>query len=234
MAQYAVIGLGRFGMTVARILSENGMDVIAIDKNQELVNEISNKVTQAVCMDSTEENLIRNLSLSETDAVILGIGSNIQESILTAALLKKIGVGVIYAKVENQLHGKILELIGVQHVLLPEEMVGNQLAKTLISKNILDYVNLSSGHIVVEMIAPPEFVGKTLQELSLPMKRGINVIAIKYNYLSVSEDGKNVIEKRLNDIPGANDIVNEGDVLILLGHKGNIDKLIFDSASGKE
>ena len=95
MAQYAVIGLGRFGMTVARILSENGMDVIAIDKNQELVNEISNKVTQAVCMDSTEENLIRNLSLSETDAVILGIGSNIQESILTAALLKKIGVGVI-------------------------------------------------------------------------------------------------------------------------------------------
>lgn len=234
MAQYAVIGLGRFGMTVARILSENGMDVIAIDKNQELVNEISNKVTQAVCMDSTEENLIRNLSLSETDAVILGIGSNIQESILTAALLKKIGVGVIYAKVENQLHGKILELIGVQHVLLPEEMVGNQLAKTLISKNILDYVNLSSGHIVVEMIAPPEFVGKTLQELSLPMKRGINVIAIKYNYLSVSEDGKNVIEKRLNDIPGANDIVNEGDVLILLGHKGNIDKLIFDGASGKD
>lgn len=234
MARYAVIGLGRFGMTVANILAENGMDVIAIDKNQELVDEISGKVAQAVCLDSTEETVIRNLNLNEVDAVILGIGSNIQESILTAALLKKIGVGMIYAKVENQLHGKILELIGVQHILLPEEMVGNQIAKTLISKNILEYVNLSSGHIVIELIAPRDFVGKTLQELALPTKRGINIIAIKYNYLSVSEDGRNVIEKRLNDMPGANDVVNDGDVLILLGHKGNMDKLIFDTASGRE
>lgn len=233
MARYAVIGLGRFGMTVANILAENGMDVIAIDKNQELVDEISGKVAQAVCLDSTEETVIRNLNLNEVDAVILGIGSNIQESILTAALLKKIGVGMIYAKVENQLHGKILELIGVQHILLPEEMVGNQIAKTLISKNILEYINLSSGHIVIELIAPRDFVGKTLQELALPTKRGINIIAIKYNYLSVSEDGRNVIEKRLNDMPGANDIVNDGDVLILLGHKGNMDKLIFDTASGR-
>lgn len=234
MARYAVIGLGRFGMTVANILAENGMEVIAIDKNKELVNEISGKVTQAVSLDSTEENVIRNLNLNEVDAVILGIGSNIQESILTAALLKKIGVGMIYAKVENQLHGRIMELIGVQHILLPEEMVGNQLAKTLISKNILEYINLSSGHIVIELIAPRDFVGKTLQELALPTQRGINVIAIKYNYLSVSEDGRNMIEKRLNDMPGANDVVNDGDVLILLGHKGNIDKLIFDTASKKD
>jgi len=221
-------------MTVANILAENGMEVIAIDKNKELVNEISGKVTQAVSLDSTEENVIRNLNLNEVDAVILGIGSNIQESILTAALLKKIGVGMIYAKVENQLHGRIMELIGVQHILLPEEMVGNQLAKTLISKNILEYINLSSGHIVIELIAPRDFVGKTLQELALPTQRGINVIAIKYNYLSVSEDGRNMIEKRLNDMPGANDVVNDGDVLILLGHKGNIDKLIFDTASKKD
>lgn len=234
MARYAVIGLGRFGMTVANILAENGMEVIAIDKNKELVSEISGKVTQAVSLDSTEENVIRNLNLNEVDAVILGIGSNIQESILTAALLKKIGVGMIYAKVENQLHGRIMELIGVQHILLPEEMVGNQLAKTLISKNIIEYINLSSGHIVIELIAPRDFVGKTLQELALPTQRGINVIAIKYNYLSVSEDGRNMIEKRLNDMPGANDVVNDGDVLILLGHKGNIDKLIFDTASKKD
>ncbi len=234
MARYAVIGLGRFGMTVATILTENGLDVIAIDKDQELVHEVSGKVAQAICMDSTEENAIRSLNLNEVDAVILGIGSNIQESILTAALLKKIGVGIIYAKVENQLHGRILELVGVQHIILPEEMVGNQLAKTLISKNILEYINLSSGHIVIELIAPREFVGKTLLELALPTQRGINVIAIKYNYLSVTEDGRNVIEKRLNDMPGANDIVNEGDVLILLGPKGNIDKLIYDTANRKD
>jgi trk system potassium uptake protein TrkA len=143
-------------------------------------------------------------------------------------------VGIVYAKVESQLHGRILTLIGVQHTLLPEEMVGDQLAKTLISRNILEYINLSSGHIVVEMVAPRDFVGRPLQDLALPTQRGVNVIAIKYNYLSVTEDGQNVIEKRLNDMPGANDIVNEGDVLILLGSKGNIDKLIYEIAANKD
>jgi trk system potassium uptake protein TrkA len=234
MARYAVIGLGRFGMTVANILAENGMEVIAIDKKQELVDEISSKVAQAICMDSTDENSLRNLNLNEVDAVIMGIGSNIQESILTSAILKKIGVGIIYAKVENHLHGRIMELIGVKRIILPEEIVGTQLAKTLISRNILEYFNLSSGHGVIELVAPPEFVGKSLQALSLPTNRGINVIAIKYNYLTVSDDGKNVIEQRLNDMPGANDIINEGDVLVLMGQKKNIDDLIYDVANRKE
>lgn len=234
MARYAVIGLGRFGMTVAKILAENGMEVIAIDKKQELVDEISGAVTSAICMDSTDEVSLRSQNLNEADAVIVGIGRDIQGCILTSALLKKIGVGIIYAKVESQLHGRILSLIGVQHTLLPEEMIGNQLAKTLISRNILEYVNLSSGHIVVEMIAPREFVGRPLQDIALPTQRGVNVIAIKYNYLSVTDDGRNVIEKRLNDMPGANDLINEGDVLILLGPKGNIDKLIYDTAVNKD
>lgn len=234
MARYAVIGLGRFGMTVATILAEYGMDVLAIDKSQDLIDEVSGKVTSAICMDSTDENTLRTLNLNEVDAVIIGIGSNIQECILTAAILRKIGVSVIYAKVENRLHGRIMELIGVQHILLPEEIVGNQLAKKLISTNILEYTNLSSGHTMIELIAPKDFVGKTLQELSLPLTRGINVIAIKYNFLSVTEDGRNVIDKRLNDMPGANDIVNEGDVLILLGPKGNVDKLIYDTSARRD
>lgn len=234
MARYAVIGLGRFGMTVATILAEYGMEVLAIDQKQELIDEVSSKVANAVCLDSTDENALRTLNLNEMDAVIIGIGSDIQECILTAAILKKIGVSMIYSKVEDHLHGRIMELIGVQHVLLPEEIVGNQLAKKLISTNILEYTNLSSGHTMIELIAPAEFVGKSLQELSLPLNRGINVIAIKYNYLSVTEDGKNVIENRLNDMPGANDLINEGDVLILLGSKGNVDKLIYDTSGKRE
>jgi trk system potassium uptake protein TrkA len=234
MARYAVIGLGRFGMTVANILAENGMDVIAIDKNQELVDDVSSRVTTAICMDSTDEPALRTLNLNEADAVIIGIGSNIQESILTAAILRKIGAGIIYSKVENQLHGRILELLGVQHVLLPEEIVGNQLAKTLISKNVREYINLSSGHIVVEMVAPREFTGKPLQELALPANHGVQVIAIKSNYLAVTEDGRNVVEPRMNDMPGANDILNEGDVLILMGPKGNIDKLIYATTVKKD
>ncbi|MDI3504481.1 MAG: trk/ktr system potassium uptake protein [Candidatus Cloacimonadota bacterium] len=229
MARYAVIGLGRFGMTVADILSESGMEVIAIDKDQDLVNEISVRVTLAICMDSTDEPALRSLNLIEADAVIIGIGSNIQESILTAAILRKIGVGIIYAKVENRLHGRIMELIGVQNILLPEEIVGTQLAKTLISRNVLEYISLSSGHVVMEMVAPREFVGKDLQELSLPTSKGVNIIAIKYNSLSVTEDGRNVVEQVVNDMPGANDTINEGDVLILMGPQSNVDKLIHET-----
>jgi len=231
MARYAVIGLGRFGMTVAKILAENGKEIIAIDKNQDMVDEISGLVQLAVCMDSTDEAALRSQNLNETDAVIIGIGSNIQESILTAAILRKIGVGVIIAKVESELHGRILSMIGVQQVLLPEEMIGKQLAMRMISRNILEYTDISSEHLMTRLIAPGEFVGKSLQELALPTTKGVNVVAIRYNYLAVTEDGRNVIEKRLNDMPGANDIINEGDELILLGARGNIDKLILELES---
>ncbi len=234
MARFAVIGLGRFGMTVATILAENGMDVLAIDKKQELVDQISGKVAQAVCMDSTDENTLRNMNLNEVDAVIMAIGSDIQESILSCAILKKIGVGIIHAKIENHLHGRILELIGVKRTILPEETVGSQLANTLISKHILEYYNLTSGHVVIELVAPQEFVGKTLQELALPTGRGINVIAIKYSYLTVTDDGKNKVEQRLNDMPGANDTIKEGDVLMLMGRKEAIDRLIRDVANRKD
>lgn len=234
MSKFAVIGLGKFGFTVATTLAENGIDVIAIDKNSKLIDEIKDSVSLAACLDSTDENALRGLSINEVDAVVLAIGSSIQESILTCAILKKIGVNMIYAKVENHLHGRILEFLGVQNIYLPEEMVGIQLAKTLISKNILEYINLTSGHIMIELVAPQDFVGKTLQELALPADRGINVIAIKYNYLNVTEDGRNVVELRINDMPGANDFVHEGDILIILGPKGNIDKLIRDIAVRKD
>ncbi|MCB5245542.1 MAG: TrkA family potassium uptake protein [Candidatus Cloacimonadaceae bacterium] len=234
MASYAVIGLGRFGMTVATILAETGMEVLAIDKDQALVDAISGKVTQAICINSTDEEALRNLNLDEMDAVILGIGSNIEESILTAAILKKIGVGMIHAKVENELHGRILELIGVQKILLPEKIVGTQLAKTLSSRNILEYTTLTTGLGVMELLAPPEFVGKTLQELALPTTRKINIIAIKYNYLTVSDEGHNLIEQRINDMPGANDIINEGDILVLMGKTKDLDNLVDDLAQRRE
>jgi len=233
MAKFAVIGLGRFGWTVATTLAENGAEVMALDKNQKLIEDIKDSVTTAICLDSTDEKALRGLSINEFEAVVLAIGSSIQDSILTCAILKKIGVSMIYARIDNKLHGKILEFMGVQNIYLPEELVGTQLAKTMISRNILEYINLSSGHIIIELLAPEDFVGKTLQELALPTDRGINVVAIKYNYLVVSEAGRNAVEKRINDMPGANDVINEGDVLILLGPKGSIDKLIRETATRK-
>ncbi|HNX00524.1 MAG TPA: NAD-binding protein, partial [Candidatus Cloacimonadota bacterium] len=124
MSNFAVIGLGKFGATVAITLFENGAEVLVIDKDEKVVDELKDRVTAAVTMDSTDEYSLKQLGLENMDAVILALGSNIQESILTSALLKKIGVGKIYAKVETHLHGRILEMIGVQNILFPEEMVG--------------------------------------------------------------------------------------------------------------
>ncbi|HOV17348.1 MAG TPA: TrkA family potassium uptake protein [Candidatus Cloacimonadota bacterium] len=231
MKKFAVIGLGRFGWTVATTLAASGVDVVAVDKNPKLVDDIKDKVALAVCLDSTEEDALRGIEIQDMDAVVLAIGTDIQESILTCAILKKIGVNVIYAKVENHLHAKILDFMGVKNIYFPEELIGEQLAKSLISKNILEYINLTSGHIMIELIAPPQFVGKTLQELALPTERGINVVAIKYNNLNITEDGDKTVEVKINDLPGANDVVRQGDILILLGPKGSIDKLIKDTSS---
>jgi len=104
----------------------------------------------------------------------------------------------------------------------------------LISKNVREYISLSSGHVVMEMVAPRSFVGNELQELALPTRHGVNVIAIRYNSLTVTDDGRNVVEKKINDMPGANDMVNEGDVLIMMGPKANVDRLIHETTVNKD
>lgn len=233
MAKFAVIGLGRFGFTVAKTLFENGAEVIGIDTNESLVEELRDSVTSAYVLDCTDETALKQLQLQEMDAVILGIGNNIEVSILTSAILKKMGVGYIHAKADSRLHAKILELIGVQNIVFPEEQIGMQLAHSLLSRNILNYVDLSTGHSIVELIAPPSYIGKTLQELALPTEKGVNVVAIRYNCLVVTEEGENIIEKRINDMPGANDIVNETDVLVILGPKAKVNMLILDTEKEK-
>ncbi|MDP8231468.1 MAG: TrkA family potassium uptake protein [Candidatus Zophobacter franzmannii] len=226
MAKFAVIGLGRFGSTVAKTLFENGNEVIAIDKDPGIVEEMNKFSTQPVILDSTNESALKTVGLEYMDAVILGIGSHIEESILTAAILKKLGVNNIYAKVDNELHGRILKLIGVKQIYLPEQMIGIQLARSLSTKNIFEFVNLSSGHVLVEMIAPVDFIGKTLQEIALPTTYGIHVVAIKYNELKVTDTGENIIDQKTNDIPGANDIIHEDDILIILGARNSVNELL--------
>lgn len=226
MAKYAVIGLGKFGMTVATTLYENGAEVIAIDNDPELIEEVRDKVSNPVQMNSTNEKGLKNQGIQDVDAVILAIGNNIEVSVLTSAILKKIGVTNIYAKVDSKIHARILELIGVQRIIFPEEHMGVQLANTLMSRTVLQYFKLATGHSVVEMTAPENWVGKTLQELALPTERGVNIVAIKYEEESVTEEGDSVIEKKINDLPGANDTVNKNDVLVLIGPETKIKQLI--------
>lgn len=230
MAKFAVIGLGKFGINVATTLFEKGAEVIAIDNNQSLIDEISGRVSVAINMNSTDENALKSNRIQDVDAVILAIGNNIEVSVLTSVILKKLGVSNIYAKVDSKVHARILELLGIQNIIFPEEQIGKQLANSLISSSVLEYIDLSSGHSVVELVIPDEWVGKTLQQLALPTKNGVNIVAIKYTTQSVTEEGENIIEKKINDMPGANDVVNEDDVLVLIGPKIKIDDLIQETS----
>ncbi len=229
MAKFAVIGLGKFGMNVATTLFDKGAEVIAIDNNRELIDEISGRVSVAINMNSTDEKSLKANRIQDVDAVILAIGNNIEVSVLTTVILKKLGVSNIYAKVDSKVHARILELLGVQNIIFPEEQIGKQLANSLISSSVLEYIDLSSGHSVVELVVPDIWVGKTLQQLALPTEKGVNIVAIKYTSQNVTEEGENIIEKRINDMPGANDVVNEDDVLVLIGPKTKIDDLIKET-----
>jgi trk system potassium uptake protein TrkA len=232
MAKYAVIGLGRFGSTVATKLFENGDEVIAFDNNPKAIEEIKGRVSNAVILDSTDERALKEQGINEMDGVILAIGNNIEVSVLTVVILKKFGAGPIYAKVDNKLHRRIMEMLGIKNIYFPEEQIGEQLANSLLSKNVLNYFDLNQKLSVTEITVPPEYVSKTLQDLALPAKRKINIIAIKYQKCKVTDTGDNIIEWETNDMPGANDIIKEGDVLVLLGQKHEIVSLIRE-ISGK-
>jgi trk system potassium uptake protein len=229
MAKFAVIGLGKFGMSVATTLFENGAEVIAIDSDQNLIDEISGRVSVAIMLNSTNERALKLNGIQDVDAVIIAIGNNIEVSVLSCVILKKLGVSNIYAKVDSKVHKRILEMLGIQNIIFPEEQIGRQLANSLLSGSIMEYVDLSSGHSVVELIVPNSWVGKTLQDLALPTKKGVNVVAIKYTSQEVTEQGENKISKKMNEMPGANDIVNEEDVFVLIGPKAKVNELINET-----
>ena len=230
MAKFAVIGLGKFGMNVATTLFERGAEVIAIDNDKILIDEISGRVSVAIHLNSTDEKALKMNRIQDVDAVILAIGNNIEVSVLTTVLLKKLGVSNIYAKVDSKVHARILELLGIHNIIFPEEQIGRQLANSLISSSVMEYVELSSGHSVVELLVPEEWVGKTLQQLAIPTEKGVNIIAIKYTTQSVTEEGENIIRNEINDMPGANDVINEKDVMVLIGPKTKIDDLIEETS----
>ncbi|MCK4339664.1 MAG: TrkA family potassium uptake protein [Candidatus Cloacimonetes bacterium] len=226
MAQFAVIGLGRFGITVAETLTQKGAEVIAIDNEEKKVEDVRNFVTNSICLDSTDEQALKAANINNVDAVILAIGGNKEVSILTAAILRKIGVGRIIAKVDSVLHARILKIMGVQRTIFPEQYVGREIANLLVSQHIFTYMEISKDHSLVEIAIPSFFVGKSLKELDVRNKYNVGIIAIKSSKPSVDEDGNNIVKEETNVIPSANDILNEEDKILIVGKKTDIDKLI--------
>lgn len=202
--EFVVIGLGRFGGSIVKELIELEADVMAIDKSQERVEEFANIATQAVAVDSTDEAALRSLGIRNFQHVVVAIGENIQASILTALILKEIGVEQITVKAQNDYHEKVLRKIGADQVVHPERDMGRRIANNLVSNNILDYLELSDEYSIVEIRANSYIAGSSLIDLDIRAKYGINIVAIKR--------GAHILVS-----PQAIEQIEVDDVLIVIG-----------------
>ncbi len=211
---FLVVGAGRFGKSVARTLYGEGHDVMVVDKDEDLIQQISTEVTESVSADITSESCVKALGVRDFDAVVLAIGFDVQASIMAAILLIEKEAKYILAKAQTDLHGKVLEKIGVNRVIYPERDMGQKIARSLIAPTIIDMIELSDDYSVVEVKAPPEMVGKTLLELNLRARYGISVIALRRN------NGGHT-----NISPVADDIVETGDIIVAIGENKYLQKL---------
>ncbi len=208
---FAVVGCGQFGGSVVDELARQGADVLAIDNNEEVIKKYVNIATQAVILDSADEEALRSIGIRNIDHVIVGIG-NIQASILTTLLLKEIGVEKVTVKVINDYHKKVILKIGADAVIQPEKDTGKRLAHQMLSDFVLDYLVLSDNYSIVELMATGPVIGQTLLKLNIPQRFSVNIAAIKRQ--------KSII------VPQATTVVEKGDILLVIG--ANVDISKFD------
>ncbi|MGM0409783.1 MAG: potassium channel family protein [Bacillota bacterium] len=212
MKQFVVVGLGRFGSSLAETLAEKDYDVLAIDIDEERVQAMSNIVTHSVEADATDEQALKTLGVRNFEVAVVSIGDNIHSNILATLILKELGVPYVVVKAQDSLHGKILKKVGADRVVYPERDMGARIAHNLISSNVLDYIEFAKDYSIVEIVASENMVGKTLADLELRTRFGVNVMAIKRG-----DD--------LNVTPGANDRILEGDILVVMGKNKNLDSV---------
>jgi len=186
---YAVFGLGRYGIAVARELVHNGAEVIAVDMDERIVNAAADELPICKCADITDPEVIRQLGISNVDVVIIAMANNLEASVLAVTLCKEIGVKTVIAKSANEMHQKILNRVGADKVVFPENESGIRLAKNLLSSGFVDMVSLAKNVSMIELDIKPEWIGKNLIELNLRKKYSINVVAIrKADMVSVDID----------------------------------------------
>ena len=212
MKQFVVIGLGRFGTSVAKTLAYKYYDVLAIDIDETKVQEISAEVTHAVNLDATNKEALNNLGVNNFDIAVVSIGSDLQANILTTLILKELGVTEVVAKAQDSLHGRILTKLGADRVVYPEHDMGTRIANHLVSAQILDYIELAPNYSVLEIKASSKMQEYSLLDLNLRNKFGVNVVAIKRG-------------EKIDISPQAETKIKEDDTLIVIGANDNLEKL---------
>ena len=209
--EFAVIGLGRFGSSIIKELRELNVNVLAIDKDEAVINDYKDMVTEAVIGNTMDENVLKSVGITNFDHVIVAIGENLQASILTTLILKDLGVEKVTVKAQNDYHGRVLEKIGADAVIHPERDIGRLLAHRLVSAHTLDILEISDDHSIVEFKAIDDFTDKTLEQLDFRNEFGVSLLAIKrHEHIIVS--------------PDANTKIIEDDILILIASDQDLSK----------
>lgn len=207
--QFLVVGLGRFGNSITRTLVANGHEVLAVDKNAELVQDIAPFATHALQADCTDDVVLKQLGASNFTHAIIAIGDDLQASILTTLLLKEMNIPVVIAKARDEMHGNVLRKVGADKIIYPERDMAVRLANQLSSNSIIDYIELSEEYNIVEMLAPTAMIGLSLQKLNIRARFGCTILAIKS-------------EQRMNIAPSADDKIESGNVLLVIGSQEQI------------
>ena len=193
---YAVFGLGRYGLAVAKELVNNGVDVLAVDSDEAIVNSAIVDIPFCKCADVTDLEVIKQLGIANMDVVIIAMANNLEASVMAVMLCKEVGVNTVIAKCANEMHKKILSKVGADRVVFPEHESGIRLAKNLLSSGFVDVIELSNDVSLIELEVKPEWIGKTLIELNLRKKYSINIVAIRQvNNLDINIDPTVKLEK---------------------------------------
>ena len=216
--QVVVIGLGRFGVSLAKALFEMGHDVLALDTDEKKVQNMASEITHVVQADATDEAILKDLGIGNFDVAVVAMGAAIQNSVLTTILMTKLGVPYVIARAENELHGSILEKIGANKVVYIESEMGARIAHGLTLTDILDYISVSPTYGVAKMVAPSYFIGKPLSDLELG-RSGKWEVAV----LLILHDKEIVV------YPDRSEVIKKDDVLILAGYDDKLEKLFTEA-----
>lgn len=211
MKQIAVLGLSRFGASVARSLETMGVEVMGVDSDKERVADLAHDITHVVQADILDSDALDSLGLRNFDVVVLSV-KDVEISCLATMAIKDHGAAKVVAQASGDAHAKILERIGADKVIMPEKDMGIRLARSLAGNNILDYMELSSRHSLVEIEVLDEWVGHTLQENNIRARYGINVVAIRSG-------------KTLRVSPRSDDLIHDGDVMVVIGENSDLERL---------
>ena len=210
--QFLVLGLGRFGTSLAKTLCELGQEVLAVDSDEELVSDIAPHVTQAIQLDATDEEALASLEVQSFDVAIVSIGQNTRDSILVSVLLKELGIPYLVAKANDELHAKVLRKIGVDRVVFPERDMGARLARNLLTPNVLELMELTGDYQIIEIRVPARWVENSIIDLNVRRHYGLNILAIhRGNRFLVS--------------PAPDLRFEAGDTVLVMGSKEDIERL---------